>query len=415
MTLRKTKQFFRKPSVLGAIIGILAIALIGVLFIQTTNQNNTLIAQQTADIATATALAWTATPPPQAVILTGEKWTSDKVVPSEDQTALAKSRIGQNGFIAYIACNQTSEYHASLTREVFDAASKLKLPLHIYDSNNDEYLQVTLIDRARSDGAVGIILCPLKIDLLKDSLSSVQDAHFPLVIFSDQPPSYGGVLIGGDNYLIGLDPGRFAGKIIHDEMSGKADVIILDYPSIESIVARANGLEDGVKEFAPDANIVGRYIGGTIKDGEASVAQLIKDGVKFNFIVSINDAGSLGAIQAMQDAGFDCKSVTVVSLDAEALAQQFIRDGCFMRGSVENSRKNPAQAMVDAMVQLLAGSEIAETIIIPPGPIITKDLLEQTDATATAVVANPPSAEATPEETAIVITVEATPEATATP
>ncbi len=426
MTLRKTKQFFTKTSVLGSIIGILALALIAVLLIQNISGNNAIQATQTSEAltaaasdATATARFWTATPYPVSKILTGQKWPAEDVIPDNEQITIARNRLGENGFIAFISCNQTSEYHASLTREVFDAASRLNLPLHIYDSENDNYRQVTLIDRARTDGAVGIILCPLQIDLLKESLTAIQDAHFPLVIFSDQPPSYGGVLIGGDNYLIGLDPGRFAGEIIRDEMGGKADVIILDYPAIESIVARANGLEDGVKEFAPDANIIGRYTGGTVDDGKASVAKLIEEGVKFNVIVSINDAGSLGAIQAMQDAGWDCNSVTVVSLDAEALAQQYIREGCFMRGSVENSRKNPAQTMVDAMVQILAGSDIAETIIIPPGPIITKELLEQNDATATAAANTSTGVEATAEATATAVAntstgAEATAEATAT-
>ena len=42
--------------------------------------------------------------------------------------------------------------------------------------------------------------------------------------------------------------------IIRDEMGGHADVIILDYPDLDYLVTRANGLEDGVLEFAPEAH-----------------------------------------------------------------------------------------------------------------------------------------------------------------
>ncbi|MBN8638330.1 MAG: hypothetical protein J0M07_23665, partial [Anaerolineae bacterium] len=96
------------------------------------------------------------------------------------------------------------------------------------------------------------------MDFLRDTLLSVEAARMPLVFMSTQNESYGGVFLAGDDYLMGVEAGRAAGEIIRDELDGQANIIILDYPSLPYIVARANGMQDGVLEVAPAARIIGR-------------------------------------------------------------------------------------------------------------------------------------------------------------
>ncbi|MEP6985115.1 MAG: substrate-binding domain-containing protein, partial [Chloroflexota bacterium] len=171
------------------------------------------------------------------------------------------------------------------------------------------------------------------------------------------------------------------------EKGGKANVIILDYPR-KDLQDRAQGLEDGLKEVAPDANVIGHYTGGTRDDGKKSVEKLIKDGVKFDFILSINDSGSYGAIDAMVEAGIDPSTVTIISIDAEELAKEYISKGYFIRASVESAREALADAMFDAMVLLLSGHDVPETINVPPKEIVTKETLAKA-MTATAIIATP--------------------------
>lgn len=377
--------------VIGGLILIALLVIAGLLLSQSLNANNLLEATATAEMQTDTALQvalaqtatasnWTPTPLPTATVLEDERGPSTEVIPTDEDVAAARTRLGPNGFIAYITCNQSSEFHAGLAREISDTAAKHSLAFRIYDSENDAYRQITMIERARSDGAAALIVCPLDVTLLAGSLQSAQESGMPLVFFADKMENYGGVLIGGDNYLLGLVPGRYAGEIIRDEMGGKANVIILDYPDREDIVSRANGLQDGVKEIAPQATIVGRYLGATRENGKASVASLIADGVEFNVIVSINDNGAFGAIEAMQEAGIDPSSVVITSVDAEALAKQYIRDGFYMRGSVESSRIQSAEALVNSAIKLLAGATVPEFVMVPPGSLVTKDTLDAQSA-----------------------------------
>ncbi len=344
-----------------------------------------IMASESAIIAgTQTAVSWTPTPLPMATVRLGERGSSTHYEPDAAVIASAHARLGAKGFIAYFACTQDSEFHAGLAREVTDLARSNNFDLRVYDGQADPYRQITQIERARTEGAKALIICPLDAKLLDDTLQSAEEAGLPMVFFGSNLPSYGGILIGGDNYLLGVSPGRLAGQIIRDEMGGQANVIILDYPDLPDIVARADGAEEGVKEFAPDAKIVGRYLGATREFGKASIEKLLADGVQFNVIVSINDAGAYGAIDAMVAAGIDPKSVVVTSVDAEALAQQYIREGYFMRGSVQSSREESARALMDAVIQLLGGGSVPELWLVPPGSMITAEVLAQT-ATPTPV------------------------------
>ncbi len=294
------------------------------------------------------------------------------VIPTEDEIRIAQARVG-DGMLAYVACNQSSEYHATQAREVRDFAARYGLTLRIYDADNDRYRQITDIERARSEGAVGLIVCPLDVTLLDSTLLSAESAAMPLVFNGANIPNYGGVLIGGDDYLLGLEAGRAAGRLIRDERGGQGRVVILDFPDMPVIVSRANGEQDGVLEIAPNARIVGRYLGGTRDNGYNSVRALIEQGVEFDAIVSINDAGAYGAIDAMNEAGIDPASVIVSSVDAEALAQEYIRDGYYMRASVAVSRELSSETIVNVMVKLLAGATLPETILVPPGEVFTQE------------------------------------------
>jgi ABC-type sugar transport system substrate-binding protein len=349
-----------------------------------------LSASQTVEAVnlTATATLFTPTPFPTAVVIQGAQGTVEENIPTQAEIERARLRLG-DGFIAYIGCTLGTAYHAGQAREVTTFMGEYGLAMQMYDPNADAYQQVTMLDQAITNGATGIILCPLDATLLADGLSTVQRSGLPFVSFSGSPPSYGGVLLAGNDYVMGVRAGRFAGQVIDIEMDGQANVIILDYPDLPQIVVRADGLEDGLLGYAAEANIIGRYRGGTPESGYESVRQLLEDGIDFNVILSINDAGAFGAVQALEEAGIDPSAVFISSIDAEPQAQQYIRDRYFFRGSVEVNRTEFSHAAVYAMVKLLAGATIPETLLVEPGDVVIRDTILANDATATAQALTP--------------------------
>jgi DNA-binding LacI/PurR family transcriptional regulator len=92
----------------------------------------------------------------------------EDTVPSETEMEAAREALGEDGFVAYITCTRATEYHATQAREMQDFARNHGLNFRIYDSDADDYRQITLLERARSDGAAGLIVCPLNGELLRD-------------------------------------------------------------------------------------------------------------------------------------------------------------------------------------------------------------------------------------------------------
>lgn len=314
---------------------------------------------------------------PVATVVADSTGVSTDVEPTTQDIERAQTRVGADGFVGYIACNQNTEYHAAQARETRDIAADYGLRMQIYDSDNDAYRQITEIERARVDGVSALIICPLDIALLAETLTAAQNAGLPMVFHAGDIPTYGGVMIGGDDYLLGLEGGRGAGRIIAQERGGQANVIVLDFPTMPVIVIRADGMVAGVLEFAPDANIIGRYLGGTRENGYNSVRRLLDEGVAFDAIISINDAGAYGAIDALVEAGITPDDVIIGSVDAEALARQYIRDGYYVRSSVAVSRELSSRTAVNVLVKLLSGATLPELILVPPGSVVTQETLER--------------------------------------
>jgi len=325
------------------------------------------------------ALAALALRPPvlsAPLILPGASGTVDSIEVTDDDLRLAQARLGSSGFVGFIACNLSTELNATRARLMNDRMTGYHLAFRIYDSNSDRSVQPALIQQALDEGAKVIILCPFSAAMVADSLIMLQERGIPHVLVSALDSTYGGVLINWDNPAIGRAAGTFAGELIQDEMGGEANVLILDFPALPGIVERANAMQAALLETAPDADIVARVSGESVREVAYQVVrELINEGVGFDVILSINDAGALGAINAMEQAGFEPESVAVIGVNGEALAVEYIQQGHFMRATVPQDIETNVEGSLRATIKLLAGGSVPETILIPPNEIITRETL----------------------------------------
>jgi ABC-type sugar transport system substrate-binding protein len=317
------------------------------------------------------------TTPRPVQVLTGETAQAKDIIPDPAAIARAQAFLGEEGVIGLLACNLSSEYHATHTREMSDFARAYGLRTKTFDADSDAYKQLTLLEQARNEGIQAMIVCALDNELMGPALESAQAGGIRMVFIHNDSASYGGVRLGGDDYMLGYVPGQYAGEVLQDRLGGRGGVIILDYPDLEAVVIRANGMEDGLLSRSPEAEILGRYLGGTQEFAYESVKGLLEEGIKFEVVLSINDAGAYGAIQALEEFDYQGDEVIIVSVDAEVQARQYMREGRFIWGSVAAGRTESAKAAIDAMVDLLAGEPIAENILTEPGELITRQTLAE--------------------------------------
>ena len=234
-----------------------------------------------------------------------------------------------------------------------------------------------LAERAIAEGVRGIVLCPLDLELIAPTMEEIKRARIPFVSQASNMGKYGGVQILTDNVLLGHKPGEYIGQVVRDELGGEAKVVVMGFEDLPDLVDRADAMVAALLEHAPNAEIVARVRGATPEWGKESISALLADGQEFDVILSINDAGAFGALQAMEEAGIPYDDVIIGSVDAEILAQRYIREGKYFRGTVEAGRTVYASAAIDVMIKLLAGNSVPEFVFIPPGELVTRETLAE--------------------------------------
>ena len=303
-----------------------------------------------------------------------EQGTGADAIPSPDEIQRAQERVGQGGFIALLACTMESQYQATRAREMNDLATRYGIGYRIFNARMDSALQANLISQAVADGAKSLIVCPLDESLIREPLQQAAEAGLPLVFLFPVEMAFGGVVIEPDNASIGLLAGREAGRLIRDEMDGNADVIMLDYPGLSAVTERMNAMRQGMRELAPNANIIGSYNGGaTREEGYRAVSQLLADGVDFDVILSTSDTAALGAVQALEEAQISPDDVAIVSVNGEPIVMQHIRNGYYMRATVELPRREFSMIAVNAAVKLLGGGAVPQRLVAQNAMLFTGD------------------------------------------
>ena len=318
---------------------------------------------------------------PSYHIDTGETWDFDSIKATKEHIQRAQRTLGEAGFIAIFPHNQSSEYHIRLTREMTDILNRYDIRFQIYNADSDAYQQLVMLEQSLIDHAAAYYLNGLDDGLLDESLRIIAQRKIPLVKDSGDWHPYRGVKIGevGVNERIGRAIGEYAGEIIQAERNGVAKVLMLDYPDLEFLVERTESMKAGLHAVAPNAQIVKHALGASVELGQASVQQLLDENVAFDVILSINDAGAIGAVKALEAASLPPDCVMIFSVDGEQRALQYVRDHHFFRGTLElqNARNRKAVASMYLLIRMLAGATVPEIADAGIGEIVTVDNVHQ--------------------------------------
>jgi len=187
-------------------------------------------------------------------------------------------------------------------------------------------------------------MCVLDPKVVSQAMKQAADKGVWFVQFAGCEPGLRGIGISIDDADLGRAAGKFAANLINRDMSGSAKVVILDYPDLPNTVARADAIESTLKELAPGAVIVGRFMGGTREKGLASLEAALQANPDINVVVSINDAGAYGAMMALKAAGKDPAKTAVIGIDAEKEALKLVKEGGMYRAPWTPSPRAPANS-----------------------------------------------------------------------
>jgi ABC-type sugar transport system substrate-binding protein len=312
---------------------------------------------------------------PHPTLIPDQLGTAEDLTPAPAEIETAKAVLGQHGFIGIVTCTMNTEYHATVANAAKARADALGLKTAIFDAAVQAEKQVGAIKNFVAKGARVIVLCALDPQVLKPVVKEAEEAGVLFVQVAGAALPVKGISIGGaadSNADLGCAAGEIAGDLIAKEKAGRATVAILDYPDLPEIIIRADNIEKCLLAKAPQATVVGRFLGGTTENGLKSMITALEQHPVIDVVVSINDAGAYGALTALQAANKDPQTTLIVGIDAEAKAKDLIKAGTYYRGTVDTSPAKAGEIVINAAVKLLASAAVPQTIRLP----VTKVTLE---------------------------------------
>lgn len=182
--------------------------------------------------------------------------------------------------------------------------------------------------------------------------------------------------INTDQYEIGRDIGTMAGKWINEALDGKGKVVVYTTFQNTDMQDRGNGIQDALKEAAPEAEIldvvdIGKDVVGS---GTTTTETMLQKYPDLNCIAAYGDAAAVESSEAAKAAGKTGETFGIFACDGTNQAVQGILDGDPMHGTIKFADLGPL--MAEYSERLLAGEKFPEPVAFPTTQIDASNAAE---------------------------------------
>lgn len=270
---------------------------------------------------------------------------------------------GKKYKIAYTCQDLSNTYFVEISNGVKDYCKEMGYDVIIHDGQAAVANQVTAFENFIAQGVDAIIVSPIDEKALIPSVQAAQAAGIP-VIAANQNVEGASAFLTVPEYNYGYTIGEHAGKWITEKLNGEAEVAVFDYPELESIIARGDGIVDGILSQAPNAKIVARQSANNPEKGMANMENILQAHPNVEVLVCVNDAGALGAYEVVMAAGKASDRWYIGGLDATAEALNKIKEGGIYRATVDIQPYASGSLFVKTAVKVIEEGPIADPIVI---------------------------------------------------
>ncbi len=309
----------------------------------------------------------------------GSDWTTDV----DGTLAKAKER-GDNKDIklAYVSMNLANPWNAMVKKGFEAACEDLGVTYQTIDSEYNVDTQVNALESLVNDGYSGFTFTPIDTEATHDIVDTANEKGIVTACIAQTQDNVK-LSYTLNEYDYGHAIGLQAGQWIADNLGGKAQVCIISQDNVESVIARGDGVNDGILEAAPDAEIVARQAGDTLEGGMDIVESVLAQYPDLNVVVGTNDSGAVGGYQAMVNAGKEGDNYAVFSGDATDEALSYIsEEDSIYRGTVDLFPYKGGYESAIYMYQYATEGipEDQVTVYLPYVPVPKADVLDGTYA-----------------------------------
>jgi ribose transport system substrate-binding protein len=259
-----------------------------------------------------------------------------------------------------------TEYHTLLNNTAKDALEAMGATVNICDSQTNADQALQCFEGFVQDGVAAIITTSSAATVGDAATDAINQGIIVVQVTGLDLGATGAVGISVDNLTIGLEEGRSAGTFAAQMWPGEeVQTIILDYPDIPDLVARADAIEQGLTETNPNVNVVGRYLGGLADNAVSSTETALTAFPDLRLVTGINDGGDLGAYQYLDQEGKTADDVAIFGIDCDPAAVDLIDQGTMYQGCVDTNPAGTGTLAANAIAKLMAGSNVPNSLDVP--------------------------------------------------
>ncbi len=162
--------------------------------------------------------------------------------------------------------------------------------------------QISQIENLVASGVDILMVHPAEDNAINAALQSVQAQGIKVFVY-DSDLENGDVRFLLDNYDAGYMIGTTAAEWINEKLDGSAEVAIINWPQIEILLERENGIRDALADLSPDAEIVAAAPALNPSQGMAAIETILQAHPDLQIICAIGGGGAVGANEAVKAAG----------------------------------------------------------------------------------------------------------------
>ena len=318
--------------------------------------------------------------------LTGCKTTTTETTKAAAETTIAETKAAETTAaettsakklkVAYSTWDIANPYFGQIAKGVEDRCNELGYEISINDSKKDATKQVDAVENYILQKVDIIIISPFDSVSMQLLVKKAKDAG--IVVINWNQEIGGGAPVDAfvtiPEYVYGTAIGTNAGNWIKDKLNGKADVAVLDLPTVESVIQRANGIIDAIKKLAPEAKVVATQSASNPEEGMRAMETILQANPTVEVVVGVNDGGALGAYEAIMAANKATDNFFVGGGDALPEALQLIKDGTIYRATVDIDPYNSGKLFVDTAIKVMENGPIKDVVLFPCIPVTSENI-----------------------------------------
>lgn len=287
--------------------------------------------------------------------------------------AMAGMTVSAEGLkIGYTCMDGTNPFFVTIEDRMRELVEEQGDELIAVDPANDVTLQITQVEDLVVQGIDAMLMNPAEAEGILPALDALQAEDIPIIGFDTEVAdlSYLVSYVGSDNY----NAGKVCGEDLVEKCPDGGKIIVLDSPTMNSVVDRTNGFLDAIdgKGFEIVAQQDAK---GNLEVSMGITEDLLQANSDVVAIFGGNDPTALGALAAANAAGLtDCM---IYGVDGSPDIKAELASGeSLIEGTGAQSPVTIAETTIDVMYKYLAGEEVDERYPVETF-LITADNVEE--------------------------------------